>query len=223
MRILVIDDDKDIRNFLKKALKSECFEVDTAEDGEDGLYLACTNEYDLIILDNNLPKKDGRSVCREIRKDGKTTPIIMLSVLTEPLKKAELINMGADDYITKPFSFEELLARIRALLRRPKSLTKDVIKIGDLKIDIQGHTVYLKGKKIDLTVKEFMLLEYLARNKGKVVTRGTLLEHVWDMNAELFSNTIEVHISRLRGKINPSGTKKLIHAVPGRGYMIDAR
>ncbi len=220
MKILIIDDDKDICNFLKKALKSEYFQVDIAGDGEKGLFLACTNEYDLIILDNNLPKKDGKSVCREIRQDGKTIPILILSVLTEPLTKAELLNVGADDYLNKPFSFEELLARIRALLRRPEKLEKEVIKIGDLKIDISEHTVYRKNKRIDLTIKEFMLLEYLAKNQKKVITRGSMLEHVWDMNAEPYSNTIDVHISRLRKKININNSKKLISSIPGRGYKL---
>lgn len=221
MRILVVDDDKTITNFLKKALEEECFEVDVANDGQRGGFLAKTNDYDLVILDYNLPAKNGREICEELRKENLPTKILMLSVETESHKKADLLNLGADDYVAKPFSFEELSARIRALLRRPEELKTDVFKIDDLVIDGKKHVVTRSDKKIYLTVKEFMLLEYLAKNSGNVVSRGMILEHVWDMNADPFSNTIEAHISNLRRKIDASHKKKLIHTVPGRGYKLD--
>lgn len=221
MRILLIDDDESIRNFLKPALESECFEVDSAEDGEKGSFLGRTNDYDAIICDYSLPKKNGRQICEEIRKDGKDTPILMLSVESESHTKADLLNIGADDYLTKPFSLEELLARVRALLRRPNQIKNDVLKIDDLIVDTKKHLVKRGEKEIYLTMKEFMLLEYLIRSRGTVQSRAIILEHVWDMNADLFSNTIEAHISNLRRKIDSKGKTKLIHTIPGRGYKID--
>ena len=223
MRILIIEDEKKIIDFLKKSLENECFVVDVAMDGEKGLYLAQTNNYNIIILDNVLPKKTGRQVCEEIRKDGKTVPIIMLSVKGETTTKVELLNAGADDYLTKPFSLEELLARIRALLRRPKQIESEVLKLDDLTLDTKRHLVKRGKKEVYLTRKEFMLLEYLMKNQGIVLSRGMILEHVWDMNADPFSNTIESHILSLRRKTDFKGTKKLIHTVPGRGYKIELR
>lgn len=222
MRILLIDDDKAIRGFLKSALESECFEVDAAEDGEKGSFLGRTNDYDAIICDYSLPKKNGLQICEEIRKDGKDTPILMLSVEGESHTKAELLNIGADDYLTKPFSLEELLARVRALMRRPNQIKNDILKIDDLIVDTKRHLVHRGEKEIYLTMKEFMLLEYLMRSRGTVQSRAIILEHVWDMNADLFSNTIEAHISNLRRKIDTKGKAKLIHTIPGRGYKIDA-
>ena len=222
MRILVVEDEKKIRDFLKTSLEAECFAVDVAEEGEQGSYLARTNEYDLIILDNVLPKKTGLEVCQDIRKTGKTTPILILSVKTETLSKVELLNAGADDYLSKPFSLEELLARIRALLRRQKDIESDILTVDDLALDIKRHTTKRGKKEIYLTRKEFMLLEYLMRNQEMVLTRGMIMEHVWDMTADPFSNTIESHILSLRRKIDTKGKKKLIHTVPGRGYKIAA-
>lgn len=223
MRILLIEDNKEIINFLQKSLKAECYIVDVAEDGEKGSFLARTNEYDLVILDYILPQKDGLAVCKEIRKDGKTVPIIILTVKSEVEDKITLLNSGADDYLTKPFSFAELLARIKALLRRPKKVEKEVLKIDDLVVNTNGHTTKRGAKEIYLTRKEFTLLEYLIRNQGKVLSRGMLMEHVWDMEADPFSNTIESHILNLRRKIDFNGKKKLIHTVPGRGYKLDIR
>jgi len=221
MKILIVDDDIQIANFLKKALKNESFEVDVANDGDRGSFLARTNDYDIIVLDNAMPKKDGKTVCKEIRNDGVHIPILMLSVLSGPGLKAELLNAGADDYLTKPFSFEELVARIRALLRRSKDITKEIISIDNLEIDTKKQTVKRGGREIYLTLKEFMLLEYLMQHKGAVVSRGMILEHVWDMNADPFSNTIEAHVSNLRKKIDISGEKPLISTVSGRGYKIE--
>lgn len=220
MRILVIEDEIKISDFLKKSLEAECFAVDVAGDGERGSYLARINDYDLVILDNILPKKTGLEVCQEIRKDGKNMPIIMLSVKAETSTKVELLNAGADDYLIKPFSLEELLARMKALLRRPHQIESEVLTIDDITLDTKRNIVKQGDKEVYLTRKEFMLLEYLMKNPGIVLSRGMILEHVWDMNADPFSNTIESHILSLRRKIDNKGKKKLIHTISGRGYKI---
>jgi DNA-binding response OmpR family regulator len=220
MHILVVEDEKEISDFLRVSLEAECFAVDTAFDGETGSYLARTNNYDLIILDNILPKKEGRLACKEIRDAGKTTPIIMLSVKSETVTKVDLLNAGADDYMTKPFSLDELLARMRALLRRPKEMENEILSIDDLTIDPKKHTVRRGNKEIYLTRKEFVLLSYLLKNAGSAMSRGMIMEHVWDMNIDPFSNTIESHILSLRKKIDAKSKKKLIQTVPGIGYKI---
>jgi DNA-binding response OmpR family regulator len=221
MRLLIVEDEKEIKDFLKVSLEAEFYIVDTAADGEEGSFLARSNDYDLIILDNILPKKTGAEVCYDIRKEGINTPILILSIQSETTNIVDLLNKGADDYLTKPFSFDELLARIKALLRRPQEIQKDIVEIGNLVIDCKKHKVKIEGKDVYLTKKEYMLLEYLLRNKGMVVSRGKILEHVWDMNADPFSNTIESHILSLRKKIDNDQCKKLIHTVPGRGYKIE--
>ena len=221
MKILVVEDEKEIRNYIKSSLEAECFVVDTAADGERGAYLAKINDYDLITLDNVMPKKTGMEVCKEIRAGGKNTPILILSVKSETTTKVDLLNAGADDYLTKPFSIDELLARIRALLRRPKEIEEDILKIDNLELDINKHIVRRGGKDIYLTRKEFAFLEYLMKNKGNMLSRGMIMEHVWDMSVDPFSNTIEAHIMSLRKKIDQPGMKKLIHTVQGRGYKID--
>lgn len=221
MRILIVEDDKEISGFLKSSLKAECFVVDIASDGERGGFMALTNDYDLIILDNMLPKKEGLEVCREVRKK-KNIPIMMLSVKSEIPTKVELLEAGADDYLTKPFSFEELLARIYAILRRPRKVEDEVLKIGNLVIDTKENIVTTKKKEeIKLTRKEFMLLELLARNRKRIVSRTKILEHVWDAEANPFSNTIEAHIRSLRRKIDPKKTDNLIKTVSGMGYKIE--
>lgn len=222
MHILVVEDEREISDFLRVSMEAECFAVDTAFDGETGSYLARTNNYDLIILDNILPKKEGRLACREIREAGKMTPIIMLSVKSETVTKVDLLNAGADDYMTKPFSLDELLARMRALLRRPKEVENEVLSIEDLTVDAKKHTVRRANKEIYLTRKEFVLLTYLLKNAGSAMSRGMIMEHVWDMNIDPFSNTIESHILSLRKKIDAKSKKKLIKTVPGIGYKIAA-
>jgi DNA-binding response OmpR family regulator len=222
MRILVIEDEEGIASFLKAGLESEYFAVDVAEDGERGSFLGRTNEYDIIILDNMLPKKNSSEVCDDIRRVGKTTPIIMLSARAELGVKVELLNKGADDYVTKPFSLEELLARIRALLRRPTAITSEVLQTDDLILDTKQHSIKRGGKEIYLTKKEFMLLELLLKKKGSVVSRGTIMEHVWDMNVDPFSNTIESHILNVRKKIATEGGRELISTLSGIGYKIEA-
>lgn len=221
MRILVIEDEAKISGFLKTGLGERCFSVDVAPDGEQGSFLARTTEYDLVILDNILPKKTGLEVCKDIRERGKPLPILMLSVKSDIATKVELLNAGADDYLSKPFSLEELLARINALLRRPPEIETDRMQMDDLSVDTTRYTVSRKGRSIYLTRKEFMLLVYLLRNRGTVVSRGMILEHVWDMDGDPFSNTIESHVSSLRRKIDLPGRRKLIHTVPGRGYKVD--
>lgn len=218
----MIEDEEGIASFLKAGLESEYFAVDIAEDGERGSYLARTNDYDIIILDNMLPKKNGAEVCDEIRKSGKTTPIIMLSARAELGIKVELLNKGADDYLTKPFSLEELLARIRALLRRPLVITSEILQTDNLIVDTKQHSIKRGDKEIYLTKKEFMLLELLLKKKGTVVTRGTIMEHVWDMNVDPFSNTIESHILNLRKKIAIKDGRDLISTLPGIGYKIES-
>lgn len=220
MHILVVEDEREISDFLRVSLEAECFAVDTASDGETGSTLGRTNDYDLIILDNILPKKEGREACKEIRAAGKTVPIIMLSVKSETVTKVDLLNAGADDYMTKPFSLEELLARMRALLRRPKEIEEEILSIGDLIVDIKRHTVRRGNKEIYLTRKEFVLLSYLLQNAGSAMSRGMIMEHVWDMNMDPFSNTIESHILSLRKKIDAKSKKKIIQTVPGIGYKI---
>lgn len=223
MRILLIEDEKAIINFLKPSLESECFIVDVAEDGERGSFLARTNEYDLIILDYIMPKKNGAQVCREIRKEGKDVPIIMLTVKSDIDDKVNLFNAGVDDYITKPFSLGELLARVKAILRRPRRSEREILKVDDLTFDTKSYAVKRGAKEIYLTRKECALLEYLMKNKGWVISRGMIIEHVWDINFDPFSNTIESHILNLRRKIDLPDKKKLIHTLPGRGYKIDIK
>lgn len=223
MRILLIEDDRQVRESLQKSLITECFNVDTAIDGDQGSYLARTNDYDLILLDNLLPKKTGLEVCAEIRARGKNMPIIMLTVQSEIPTKVALLNAGADDYVTKPFSFEELSARIRAVLRRPAAPLEETMTIGDLGINFNTHLVTRAGREIYLTKKEYELLVYLARNTGKTVSRGMILEHVWDINADPFSNTLETHMLNLRRKVDLKFPTKLIHTMAGRGYKLDTR
>lgn len=222
MRLLVVEDDKDIQKFLKTAFQSECYIVDVANDGKKGSFLARTNEYDVIILDINLPEKSGLSICKEVREDGISTPILILSVQSEIPAKLDLFTAGADDYLTKPFSFEELLARVKALTRRPKGIDTEVLSIGDLKIDTVKNEIMLDSKKIPLTRKEYILLEYLAKNKDRIISRGAIMEHVWDMNADPFSNTIEVHIRNIRKKLGLPSNRNLIRTISGRGYMLDS-
>jgi DNA-binding response OmpR family regulator len=221
MRALVIDDEGGVRDILTKHLRSECFAVDSAKDGAEGSYLARTNEYDIVVLDNMMPQKSGVQVCEEIRQTGHTMPILMLSVLGEAKHKIELINAGADDYMIKPFSLDEFMARVRALMRRPRKIEGDSITIGDITLETKQQRVKRDGKSIYLTRKEFMLLEYLMRNQGTVMSRGMIIEHVWDMSSDPFSNTIESHILSLRKKIGEDPRTGLIKTVPGRGYKID--
>jgi DNA-binding response OmpR family regulator len=222
MRLLVIEDDIEIADFLKQSLEAEGFVIDVVYDGERGSYLARTNEYDFIILDYILPKKDGLAVCQEIREAGKKIPILVLSVRSEIPDKVKLLNFGVDDYLSKPFSLAELLARIRAISRRPNTLQTNPVTFADLKLDTQRQRVFKGDKEIYLTRKEFLLLEYFIKNAGNVLSRDMIMEHVWNSDGDPFSNTIEAHILNLRRKID-TGKRKLIHTIPGRGYKIDLK
>ncbi len=222
MRILIVDDDKAIADTLKTNFESECYAADAVYDGEAGSYWARVNDYDLVILDNIMPKKNGLKVCQEIRNSGKTTPIIMLSVKSEVAAKINLFSAGADDYMTKPFSFAELLSRVKAVSRRPAQLKiSSVLKIDNLILDIDKHKVSRAGKEIHLTRKEFMLLQYLMENKGRALSRALIMEHVWDNELDPFSNTVETHILNLRKKIDSGKNRKLIFTISGRGYKME--
>ncbi|HEY0948259.1 MAG TPA: response regulator transcription factor [Candidatus Paceibacterota bacterium] len=220
MRILVVEDEARISRFLKESLEAEFFAVDVAEDGEQGSYFARTNEYDLVVLDNMLPKKDGLQVCKEIRASGKTMPILVVSVKTGTFDKVDLLDAGADDYLAKPFVLEELLARVRALMRRPTVIESDVLRVEDIELDAKAGTVRRSDRDITLTRKEFMLLQYLMRNEGTVLSRGMILEHVWDMSVDIFSNTIESHILSLRKKLGDTKDDRIIQTISGRGYRM---
>jgi len=221
MRILIVEDDKKVGAFLQKGLREEHYAVDVCRNGADALYIAQVNTYDVIILDIMLPGKDGFTVCREMRQNSIPTPIIMLTAKDSIEDKVIGLSEGADDYLTKPFSFEELLARIRALLRRSQDYKTKVLKAGDLEMDPLRHLVSRSGKKINLTGKEYALLEYLLRNKGRVVTQSMIIEHVWDMNYEGISNVVNVYVNHLRKKIDKNAKVKLIHTIRGHGYKID--
>jgi DNA-binding response OmpR family regulator len=225
MRILTIEDDFDTANYIRERLEEKCFAVDVAETGEQGLKLAQTSDYDIILLDYALPKKNGFTVCQELRNHKDPTrraiPIIMISVTNEVAYKVDALNLGIDDYVTKPFFFDELYARIQAILRRPQNLTTNRFELDDLKLDTTSQRVTRGKTSVYLTKKEFALLEYLIRNKGTVMSRGAITEHVWDMSIDPISNTIEMHILNLRKKLDLPRKKKLIHSVPGRGYKLD--
>jgi len=221
MRILVIEDDPDVSSTIASCLTAESFAVDEAADGSEGFYLARLNDYDLVITDYLLPKKDGLELCADLRSLGKTMPILVVSVKSTVPDKVALLDHGADDYLTKPFSYDELISRVRALLRRPPQLEQSVITLGDITIDSARQVVRCGPDDIYLTRKEFSLLEYLAQRQGAVVSRSMLIEHVWNMERDLFSNTIEAHILNLRKKLGARTSAKLIHTVPGRGYKIE--
>jgi len=220
MRILVIEDEKKITDFIKRGLKEEGYAVDVAYDGQEGEFLAKTNEYDLILLDLMLPKVDGLSVCKNLRASGILTPIIMLTAKSAVEDRVEGLDAGADDYLMKPFAFEELLARIRAVLRKKNTKVTNVIQVDDLTLDLVTHDVTRSGKHIELTAKEYALLEYLMRNTGSVVTRTMISEHVWDIDFDTFTNVIDVYINYLRNKIDSGFEKKLIQTIRGRGYIL---
>jgi DNA-binding response OmpR family regulator len=221
MRVLVAEDEKEIRNFLKSSLESECYSVDTASDGETALNLAHKNVYDLFLFDNIMPRFTGKELCKKLRLEKNTSPILMLSVKSEVTTKVDLLNAGADDYLTKPFSIDELLARMKALLRRPTEIKNDIYRIDDLVLDNIKHLVTRSEEEIYLAKKEFSLLLYLLKNKGTVLSRSMIMENVWGRSTDPFSNTIEAHIRSLRNKIDINGKKKLIHTITGRGYKID--
>jgi len=220
MKILLIEDERKIASFIERGLKEEHFIVDVTYDGENGSYMAQVNDYDLVILDIMLPGKDGVRVCTELRKKKIDTPILMLTALDSIQDKIFGLDAGADDYVTKPFAFEELLARVRALLRRKSSKNTMNLKVANLELDQRTHRVTRAGKEIELTNKEYNLLEYLMLNANHVVTRTMLYEHVWDVHFDTFTNVVDVYINYLRNKIDKNFAKQLIHTVRGTGYII---
>jgi heavy metal response regulator len=220
MRILVIEDEKKIANFIKRGLKEEGYAVDAAYDGEQGYFMATTQDYDLIVLDLMLPKIDGLALCKKFRSEKVPSSVLMLTAKDSVKDKVSGLDSGADDYITKPFAFEEFLARVRALLRKGEAGASTKLTAGDLELDLVSHKVYREGKEIELTSKEYALLEYLMRNAGSVVTRTMISEHVWDMNFDSFTNVIDVYVNYLRKKLDSGRDKKLIQTVRGRGYIL---
>jgi heavy metal response regulator len=219
MRILVIEDERKIASFIKRGLREEGYTVDTAFDGEEGYRLTGENEYALIILDIMLPKQDGIALCRQLRRDGIESPVLMLTAKDSVQDKVRGLDSGADDYLTKPFAFEELLARLRALLRKGAKRAAS-LKVGDLALDAAAHRVTRSGREIALTMKEYALLAYLMRNAGTVVTRTMIAENIWELDFDTGTNIIDVYINYLRNKIDSGQEKKLIHTVRGRGYMV---
>lgn len=221
MRILVIEDEEKIARFIQRGLKEEGYSVDVAFDGHQGYEYAATETYDAIILDIMLPKMDGVTLCSKLREEKNTTPILMLTARDAVKDKVKGLDAGADDYLVKPFAFEELLARIRALLRKKGDHVSTSLQVGDLVMNLLTHQVSRAGKTIELTAKEFTVLEYLMHNAGKVVTRTMLAEHAWDINFESFTNVIDVYINYLRNKIDKPFKKQIIHTIRGRGYVIE--
>lgn len=221
MRILIIEEEEELAHTLKEHLKHAGYVVDVTADGEEGSYVARTNAYDLVTLDTVLPKQDGMDVLKEIRISGKTMPILVVSVVSAPQTKVAFLRAGADDYMTKPCNFEELLARIEALLRRPPHIADDILHLDDLTLNKTRHIVRRGDASISLRLKEFLILEYLMRNPGVVITRSMIMERVWERDHDPFSTTVEVHMSTLRSKIDTKGKTKLLHTIIGRGYKLD--
>jgi len=220
MKILVVEDEERVSQFIQKGLREEGHAVDVAFDGEEGSFLAEINDYDLIILDLMLPKKNGIMVCREIRERGVATPVLMLTARDSTEDKVRGLDAGADDYLTKPFAFEELLARVRALLRRRSEAKTPTLKIADLELDPMSRRVTRGGEPVRLTTKEYALLEYMLRNPNKVLSRTLIGEHVWDMNFDPESNVIDVYVSHLRNKVDRGESLSLIHTMRVQGYML---
>ncbi|MDQ5944569.1 MAG: hypothetical protein QG658_638 [Patescibacteria group bacterium] len=223
MKILVVEDEEKIARALQRGLEQERFSVEITLDGAAGLAAAEADEYDVIILDRMLPEMDGMDVCRQLRDGGNKTPILMLTAKDQVRDRVAGLNAGADDYLVKPFAFEELLARLHALLRRPNQATDVVLKIADLELDPTSFTAKRAGKLIKLSAKEFALLEYLMRNEGQVLSKEKIIDHVWEYDADVLPNNVEVFIGYLRRKIDqPFSGPDLIHTARGFGYSVGA-
>ncbi len=220
MRLLVIEDEKKLADSIKKGLEQETFAVDVAYDGEYGYDLASTEDYDVIILDRMLPKMDGLDLCKKLRREEISTPILMLTAKGELNDKVTGLDAGADDYVVKPFAFEELLARTRALIRRPKNSLPSILQTEDLEVDTNNYTVKRNGREISLSKKEFSLLAYLLKNKGRVLSKEQIIAGVWNFDADVLPNTVEVYIGYLRDKIDKPFREPLIKTVRGFGYRI---
>ncbi len=220
MRILVVEDEKKVGNFIRKGLEEESYAVDLALDGQSGFDLAGTTTYDLLILDLMLPKKDGFQVLKELRAKKIETPVLILTARDQIDDKVKGLDLGADDYLAKPFAFTELLARVRALLRRSNTSRAAMLRVGDLQLDPVTREVKRSERKIDLTAKEYALLEFFMRNKEKVLTRTIISEHVWDINFDSMTNIVDVYVNHLRNKIEEPEKKRLLHTVRGVGYVM---
>lgn len=220
MHLLIVDDDRRLANILQRSFREEGFAVDLSLDGEDGNFLATSEEYDAIILDLKLPRIDGLTICKNIRAAGIKTPILILSAKSSIEDKEKGLNTGADDYLSKPFSFRELNARIHALLRRTGPTASPILKVGDLELNPLAHSVKRNGKELELSPKEFAILEYLMRHTGEVVSRTKLLEHIWDYNFDTLSNVVDVFVFNLRKKVDNGFPQKLIKTIHGVGFKI---
>ena len=220
MKILIVEDERKTAAYLRKGLSESGFTVDIADDGEEGLHLAQTGDYDLIVLDVMLPERDGWSVLSEVRRSGKQLPVLFLTARDAVEDRVKGLEGGADDYLTKPFAFAEFLARVRTLLRRGPNRQPDTLRVCDLEIDFIQHRAMRGGKRLDLTPKEFSLLSLLARRKGEVLTRTVIAGQVWDMNFDSQTNVVDVHMRRLRAKVDDPFQHKLIQTVRGVGYVL---
>jgi DNA-binding response OmpR family regulator len=220
MRILITEDEKDLADALARGLRQQGYAADIAFDGEEALAMAEVNDYDLIILDLNLPKIDGVEVCQRIRAAGSPVGILMLTARSSLDDRVNGLDQGADDYLVKPFHFPELLARVRAILRREGETRDPILRIGDLVLDPNAIKGYYRGSEIVFTTKEFAILEYLMRNAGRVISQEELLEHVWNEDSNMFTQTVKVHIKNIRSKLNTAGAGDLISTVKGRGYLL---
>ncbi len=223
MKILVVEDEQKTSAYLKRGLEENGFVVDVAHTGEDGSHLAETQPYDLIVLDVLLPGRDGWKVVTELRRRGIETPVLFLTARDAVRDRVKGFELGADDYLVKPFAFSELLARVRSLLRRGPARQSAVLRLGDLEVDLSRHRAQRAGRALDLTPKEFQLLSFLLQRCGEVLSRTLIAEQVWDINFESDSNLVEVHMRRLRSKVDDPFETRLIHTVRGVGYVLDAR
>ena len=221
MRILLVEDEEDVARFIRKGLIEQGYAVDRAATGEDALERAAISPYDAVILDVMIPQPDGFAVCKTLREEGAAVPVLMLTARAAVDDRIHGLDSGADDYLTKPFEFRELLARLRALLRRRGTLAPDLIEIGALSIETRAHRVSFEGHQLTLTTKEYSVLEHLARNAGRIVSREELAEHVWGEEYDPFSNLIEVYINRLRRQLEKVTPSKYIHTIRGAGYMLE--
>ncbi|PIR33528.1 MAG: DNA-binding response regulator [Alphaproteobacteria bacterium CG11_big_fil_rev_8_21_14_0_20_44_7] len=224
MRVLVIEDDKDLNSYICKGLKEQGCNVDSAEDGKQGLFLATTEKYDALVIDRMLPEVDGLTIIRTIRASNNQTPALILSALGQVDDRVKGLKAGGDDYVVKPFAFTELMARLEAISRRRNGLesTEETkLSVADLEMDLLSRKIYRSGKEIEIQSREFKLLEYLLRHKGQVVTRTMLLEQIWDYNFDPQTNVIDVHISRLRSKIEKGFDKPIIKTIRGTGYIVE--
>jgi two-component system copper resistance phosphate regulon response regulator CusR len=223
LRILVVEDDKKTVAYLRKGLTEKDFAVDVARDGEEGLRLALTGSYDLLILDVMLPERDGWSVLAELRRAGKRAPVLFLTARDAVHHRVKGLELGADDYLVKPFAFSELLARIHSVLRRAARGQPRSLQIADLEIDLLRHKATRKGERLELTPKEFLLLVLLARRQGEVLSRKDIARQVWDVNFDPDTNVVDVHVRRLRSKVDDPHPRKLIHTARGAGYVLEDR